>query len=89
MMTTGKLLRQAGRALFYLGLAALAGIFIIVLVNSTWPAFLKPVQTLFAALTDIVGGFAFVIEGLIFLGPGLALVKLGEALEASAEQKAH
>jgi hypothetical protein len=75
------ILKRIGMVLFYVGLATLAGIFVIVVVNGTWPGFLKPAQWLFSAVSGYVGDFAIVVQGLLFLGPGILLFKAGEAME--------
>ena len=76
----GSSLRRLGIWLFYVGLAAFAGIFIIVMFNGTWPIFLSPVKILFSTLSNYVGGWALIVEGWLFLGPGILLVKFGDAL---------
>lgn len=80
-MTVGRLLRFAGFALFLAGVAALANVFLIVLVNGRWPEFLTPVRTLFGGVAHYVGDWAIVVGAWIFIGPGLALIAAGEALE--------
>lgn len=83
----GGLVRRLGGWLFYAGIAAFAGIFIIVMINGTWPALLYPVKALFATLNDWVGGFAIIVEGWLFLGPGLLLIWLGKAMERKEKEQ--
>ena len=77
----GKNIRRLGAAPFYVGLASFAGIFIVVMLNGTWPAILHPVKALFSTLNDYVGGWAIIIEGWLFLGPGLFLIWLGNEIQ--------
>jgi len=70
-------LERIGNWLIIIGAAALAGIFATVIINGSWPEVLRPVQGLFAFLGDWLGDAALVVEGLLFLGPGLALKYFG------------
>jgi hypothetical protein len=86
-MTLGGVIRALGGALFYVGVAAIVGIFLVVLLNRHWPTFLKPVQHLFAGLSHYIGGWAFPVEIFIFIGPGLVLIRLGDALQRPGQAK--
>ena len=73
-------IERIGQALAVLGGVTFAGIFLIVLVNGTWPAFLHPVQHRFALASDFFGSYAFIVELMIFVGPGLLLAFIGQKL---------
>lgn len=71
-------IERIGQLLAILGGVTLAGIFLVVLVNGTWPAFLRPVQQRFALASDFFGSAAFIVELLVFVGPGLLISYLGQ-----------
>jgi hypothetical protein len=76
----GLALEKAGGVLAIVGAAALGGIFMVVLVNGTWPTFFSPIRSVFTAIGNSVGNWALVIEGWLFVGPGLLLRALGAKL---------
>jgi len=75
------LLERAGRHLMLVGVASIAGIFLIVLVNGTWPEFLIPVKDRASLIADLVGDFVIVVWGLVFVGPGFLVQSLGQWLQ--------
>lgn len=80
MKFVGKALQRIGQALAFAGGGMLALIFAIVLLNGTWPDFLKPIQSLFQMISEFSGNFAFVAEIAIFIGPGVLLWAAGEKI---------
>lgn len=83
MQTLGSALTKIGTVLAVAGGLCFAGIFLIVLLNGSWPDFLEPVRSRYEMLGNMTGGFAFIIELIVFVGPGLALVAFGENLRDS------
>ncbi len=73
-------IEQLGIILAWLGGLAYAGIFVIVLLNGSWPVFLRPVQARFALASELLGSFSFVLQALIFVGPGLLVNYVGQRL---------
>lgn len=76
----GRGLQRIGQVLAFAGGGLFAVIFVIVLVHGSWPNFLKPVQSRFQIISDFLGGFAFVAELAIFIGPGVLLWMAGEKI---------
>ncbi len=66
------------------GAALFAGMFVIVLINGRWPAFLEPVRSRFALASDLLGNFAFIVELGVFVGPGFLVAWLGERMGSYA-----
>lgn len=83
MKDLGATLEKVGTTLAVLGGLCFAGIFLIVIVNGTWPDFLEPVRRRYGMISDFAGGFAFVIELFLFIGPGLLIAALGQKLQNS------
>lgn len=83
MNKLGAALERIGMALAILGGACFAAIFLIVIVNGSWPDFLEPVRSRYALANNLVGEFAFVVEILCFTGPGLLISALGAKLQNS------
>jgi hypothetical protein len=79
-------IQQLGAYLGLTGGALLAAIFVLVLVNGSWPAFLQPVQNLFGAISHWAGDFALIAEIWLFVGPGVLLYYWGKHL---AEKREH
>jgi hypothetical protein len=80
MRAFGRELTRIGYGLAAIGLILFVGIFVIVLANGSWPQFLEPVRARFAIISDFVGGFALIVEGAIFVGPGILIAWLGQHL---------
>lgn len=80
MERSENVIERIGFSLAVLGGLAFASIFIIVLVNGSWPDFLWPVQSRFAIISDFVGPWAFAVELFIFIGPGLLVYLIGQRL---------
>lgn len=87
MRSLGSFLERAGGLFAIVGAAGLALIFAVVIVNGSWPAFLAPVRELFSALGNTIGGAALVVEGLMFIGPGLALQAIGRKLQHRQKER--
>ena len=83
MNKLGAILEKLGTALAAIGGICFAGIFLIVLLNGTWPEFLEPVRNCYAAISDLVGSLAFLVELVIFVGPGLLVALAGQSLRNS------
>ena len=81
MNELGRLVERIGGLLIFAGVAMLAGIFLVVLLFGQWPDFLEPIQSLFGSIGSTVGGFAFVVEVWIFVGPGLLVFWIGRRLQ--------
>jgi hypothetical protein len=62
------------------GVALLAGIFLVVFVNGSWPETLSPVRALFQFLGDTIGDWAVIAEVGIFAAPGLVIYGVGRLL---------
>jgi len=83
-------LQIVGLWLATLGGLAFASVFLVVLVNGTWPTFLQPVRSLFEILgASLLGDWAFIVEIWIFIGPGMLIYWLGERLQDRAARKHH
>ena len=80
-MQLSKVVGWIGMALIVLGAGTYASIFLIVLINGTWPSFLYPVQSRFRIASYFLGNFAFIAEVLLFVAPGLLLKMIAEWLE--------
>jgi hypothetical protein len=77
---TGARLEKLGTITAALGGLALAAIFAAVIVNGSWPPSLHLIRDLFARIGDAVGDAAIVAEGLLFVGPGLLVRRIGSSL---------
>ena len=84
MSTIGNLLIRVGNGLAVIGGIAFLSIFAIVLLNGSWPDFLRPVQSRFAIITQFAGSLAFIVELGLFVGPGLLVALLGQKMSAKA-----
>jgi hypothetical protein len=80
-------LERIGGWLIIIGFAAFAGVFLVVIVNATWPEFLRPVQSLYAGISDIFGSVAIIIEAWLFVGPGFLIKYIGTRQRKSALRK--
>ncbi len=79
----GKNIELLGTATAIIGGIALASIFIIVMINGSWPDFLRPFQATAQTLSSFLGGFVFPVEVAIFVGPGMLIRFFGEKLQES------
>ena len=79
----GKSIELVGTGIAIVGGIALASIFIIVMVNGSWPEFLRPFQVTAQTLSGFIGALAFPVEIAIFVGPGMLIRFLGEKLQES------
>lgn len=59
---------------------AFVGVFLIVIVNGHWPAFLQPVKTYYSNVSAMLGDLALIVEIWTFLGPGGLIYLLGSRL---------
>jgi hypothetical protein len=80
MRQLGNFLDFIGKALFAIGALLFAGIFLVVLINGKWPLFLEPVRSRFSLASDFLGPFTFIVEAIIFVGPGLLLRWIGQRI---------
>lgn len=78
---------KLGQLLVVLGVVALASIFLIVLVNGSWPEFLGPVRSRFEVGSRFLGEFWFPVLVGLFVGPGFAIYSFGEWLKKSLVSK--
>ncbi len=83
MRPIGEFLERAGYGLALVGGIVFASVFAIVLVNGSWPDFLRPIQARFVIISDILGPFTFMAELVLFVGPGFLVVLLGQKLKGS------
>jgi hypothetical protein len=81
LLKVGRLIEIIGIVLAWIGGVALAVVLLIVFVNGTWPGFLRPVKALFGVISELVGSFAFTVEVVAFIGPGLLVMALGQKLK--------
>lgn len=79
----GEAIQKLGIALACIGGICFASIFIVVIANGSWPNFLEPVRSRFELIDDFVGGFAFIVELFLFVGPGLLIAAVGEKLKSA------
>lgn len=80
MLASSNPVIRFGYGLMIAGAVLFASIFVAMLVNGQWPAFLEPIQSRFARMADLFGWFAYVLEFAVFVVPGLLVVWLGENL---------
>jgi len=76
-------LERLGQALAILGGAVLALVIVAVIINGRWPHFLEPVRSRFELISGLLGGYAIIVEGLCFVGPGLLIAWVGGYLKDS------
>jgi len=76
------MIAKLGQMLMVAGGASLALIFLIVMVNGSWPDFLEPVRSRFELGSNLLGIFWFPVLLGIFVGPGLAIQYLGEKINS-------
>lgn len=78
MRAAGRIIKRVGICLAVLGLAIIV---LHIFLGGPWPEFLRPFQTVFTYFDgwDYIGK---AIEGAIFVGPGVILYLIGEALES-------
>jgi hypothetical protein len=72
--------QRFGAYLGIVGALALAGIFVVVMLNGRWPEFLYPVRSVFGAISGVVGDAAIVVEAWLFVGPGALIYFWGKRL---------
>lgn len=77
----GLILERLGGYLIIVGGCCIAGIFLTVLVNGTWPDFLDPIKNRAAVLSDVIGDMVLIVWGLVFFGPGLIVQWVGRWLQ--------
>ena len=87
MRELGTVLERFGKAIAIAGGVLFTFVFVIVLLNGRWPQFLRPVQILFAYLIAYLDGFSFVAEIIIFLGPGAAIILVGQWMQDRSNRK--
>ena len=63
---------------------AIAAIFLIVLLNGTWPEFLKPVQNAAGGISGYIGGAVWLVWVAVFIGPGYAVQSIGERIKSKS-----
>ncbi|MEP7316581.1 MAG: hypothetical protein ABI667_07780 [Sphingomicrobium sp.] len=71
--------------MFYIGIATFIAVLLVGLFDGNWPEFLTPLNAVDDAIYGVAGNFALVIEGALFISPGLLLARLGEALKRKAD----
>lgn len=71
---------KIGQILMIIGGIALASIFLIVLINGSWPDYLQPIRSRFEIGSKFLGDFWFPALIGIFIGPGMAVTWFGEKL---------
>lgn len=77
----GAIVEKAGTYLMLAGAACIAGIFLIVLVNGTWPDFLAPIQDRARLISDVVGNLVILVWTIVFFGPGYLVQLFGQWLQ--------
>lgn len=87
MRAFARAIQLSGWILIGVGVSALAGIFLTVLVSGGWPDWLRPVRSAFEALS-IMGYAAYLVEFWAFVGPGAVIAWIGSSLlEREARRK--
>jgi hypothetical protein len=81
------LVERAGGITAMMGGAALAAIFLVVMVNGKWPQAFAPVKQAFASIAGWIGGAAIVAEVWIFIGPGVLLMWLGRRMRDRSSRR--
>lgn len=79
-------IEKVGSYLAIFGATSLACIFVAVMLNGGWPDSFAPIRALFRLLGDTIGDAAIVVEGLIFIGPGLLVRALGTKIREKNER---
>ena len=77
MRTLGRTLQTIGWLLGALGAVTFAGILAIVMFIGSWPDYLEFFRERFALAHELVGGWAWWFEGVIFVGPGALIYWTG------------
>ncbi len=80
-------IQQLGAYLSIIGGVALVLVFLTVVVNGTWPQFLKPIQNLFGLISAWIGSFALIAEVWLFIGPGVLIYYWGKSLTEKRQRR--
>jgi hypothetical protein len=83
----GKFLQSLGLAVGIASAAALAGVFLFVLANGSWPNFLMPIGELLAGLRRFFGKDTLLILFGIFVVPGSFIYWIGSSMERGRVRK--
>lgn len=76
-------IEAVGATLMLIGGVLFVGVFAVTLLNGKWPEFLSPIQLLFQIISRGLGDFAFVIEALLFVGPGWLVYQAAQLIKAA------
>lgn len=73
----GRPMERLGGYMMFAGGVSIAIIFLIVLVNGSWPSFLEPVQNAARGIGDTVGDLVWLFWVAAFIGPGFIVQQIG------------
>mgnify|MGYP003386298136 CR=1 FL=1 len=70
-----------GQVWIAISASSLVILFVIVLINGSWPDFLDPVKIRFGIGASFFGIFWFPILSMMLFGPGFAIMSIGDKIK--------